>query len=111
MQVEFNIRWGCVCSIKTVECGPPETAQTCGNQRCGGSLTETNQKVAATKVHGALGGQTPHLLWPTQMDVSRIPTRGPKLTPARATVKIRSSEGAAFPCAARQRSSPNDMLG
>ena len=89
--MEFTIRWGCVCRVKTVECGPAETAQTCGNQRRGGSLKETNQKVAPTKVHGALGGQTPHLLWPTQMDVSRIPTRGPKLTPARVTVKIRSS--------------------
>src|SRR6266478_6088865 len=88
MQVEFNIRWGCVCRIKTVECGPAETAQTCGNQRRGGSLAEPNQKVAATKVHGAVGGQTPHLLWPTQNDVSRIPTCGLKLTPAHRSVKI-----------------------
>src|SRR5205807_9563039 len=53
MQVELTIRWGCVCRIKTVECGPAETAQTCGIQRRGGSLKETNQKVAPTKVHGA----------------------------------------------------------
>src|ERR1700675_1740815 len=67
---------GWVFRIKTVECGPAETAQTCGNEGRRGSLAEPNQKVASTKVHGAGGGRIPHLFWSTQNDLSGIPSVG-----------------------------------
>src|SRR5450631_450422 len=94
MQVEFTTRQGLAGRLKTVKGRPAETAQTCRNQGRRGSLAAPNQKVAPTQVEGARGGRVPHLIWPTQNDVSRMPTCRLKLTPAHTTVKIRPAGSA-----------------
>src|SRR5208337_1414122 len=76
MQVEFMTRQVCGGRVKAVQrqTGPAEAVQFGGNKGRRRSLAAPNQKVAPAKVHGARAGQTPHLFWPTQNDVSGVST-------------------------------------
>jgi hypothetical protein len=54
--VEVAVRCGRVARIERTDDRKCETTQCCGKQRCGGSLTAANEKVAAVEAGGSMIG-------------------------------------------------------